>query len=134
MLYNIIKERGRHLKGENGMKKLSTTQQKVLNKIRNEIAFAKQFNNFKDFWMAEEIGYARESEAYEELKALYEERYINYDIEKTYKKFWLNELNNITLTICSSSTLRALENQGYIEIIHDAGLGVDTVKLIKFED
>lgn len=116
------------------MTKLSTTQQEVLNKIRKEIAFAKQFDNFKDFWVAQKIGYACESEAYEELKAFYEKRYITRDIEKTYKKYWLNELNNITLTICSSSTLRALENQGYIEIIHDAGLGVDTVKLIKFED
>lgn len=116
------------------MTRLSATQQKVLNKIRERIAFAKQFNNFKNFWVAKEIEHARESEAYEELKALYEERYITWNIEKTYKKYWLNELNNITLTTCSSSTLRALENQGYIEIIHDAGSGVDTVKLIKLED
>ena len=116
------------------MTKLSATQQKVLNEIRKDVAFAKQFDNFKDFWMAQKTGYARESEAYEKLKAYYEEIYITWDIEKTYKKCWLNQLNNITLTICSSSTLRALENQGYIEIIHDAGSGVDTVKLIKFED
>lgn len=116
------------------MTKLSKTQQKVLNEIRKDIASAKQFDNFKDFWMAQKIGYASGSEAYEKLKALYEERYTTLDIEETYKKYWLDELNNITLTVCSSSTLRALKNQGYIEIIHDAGTGVYAVKLIKFED
>lgn len=116
------------------MAKLSAAQQKVLNEIRKDVAFAKQFDNFKDFWVAQETEYARDSAAYETIKAQYEEKYVTCDIEKKYKKYWLNQLNNVTLTICSSATLRALEKQGYIEIVKDAGLGVDTVRLLKVED
>ena len=111
------------------MKKLSTTQQKVLNEIKKSINFAKQFSNFKEYWIAQQIGIPG-SASYEKLIKLYEEKYISLEIEKTYKKFWLDRLNNITLTICSSSTLRALEKAGYIEIINDAGKDVDTVKLV----
>lgn len=111
------------------MKKLSTTQQKVLDNIEESINFAKQFSNFKDYWIAKEIG-TPGSASYEKLIKTYEEKYISLEIEKTYKKYWLDRLNNITLTICSSSTLRALEKAGYIEIINDAGKDVDTVKLI----
>lgn len=100
------------------MKELSKTQKEVLNKIIRDIERAKSHTTYEDYVKANYNG---------------ERKYfIDNELEnQNYKQYWLDELQNITLTHCSSSTLKALENKGFIEIIKDAGVGIDTVRLLK---
>ena len=109
------------------MKKLTATMEKVLNKIREDIRIAKSYDNYEDYYNEVEAKY-------------YNERYNNYRkvLERygeaeanSYKKYWENRRKNITLTSCSSATLRALEERGYIRIIEDGGRWTDRVELIE---
>lgn len=50
--------------------------------------------------------------------------------------YWMSryeaEKEGVTITHASSNTLRALERMGLIEIIHDAGRGIDTIKVLNY--
>ena len=117
------------------MKKLSKTQQEVLNKIINDIEFAKRFNNSKDWYIASECEYAKHTIRYNELIEIYTKQYNGYSNEtiNLFEQSWNDKLNNIATTRCNSGTLKALEKAGYIEIIEimNGTCGVDTVRLLK---
>lgn len=49
-----------------------------------------------------------------------------------WKMKYEGEKNGVTITIASSNTLRALQRLGLIEIIKDAGRGVDTIRLLNY--
>ena len=110
--------------------KLSKTQQEVLDKIIDDIRFAKKFNNVRDYWIALQCKGCEGSSKYEEIKEHYSKLYHD-GVGQTWKEYWLDNLNNITLTICNSATLRALEKASYIEIIEDGGRLTDRVRLLK---
>ena len=113
------------------MKKLTNAQEIALNRILDYINLAKQHNNFKDYWLAEQLQGLEQRKDFEELKNYYEGRF-NPEIEKTYKHYWEDARNNIALTTCvSSATLRVLEKLGYIQILKDGGSWVDKVKLLR---
>lgn len=116
------------------MKKLTQAQEKALAKIIDYIKFAKKFNNFKDYYIAEQLRGLETRFDYQELVKHYTQRYEQDEAYYTehYKHYWLDALNNIALTSrVSSSTLKALENLGYIEIINDGRNFVDTIKLLR---
>lgn len=113
------------------MKKLSATQAKVLAEIRESIAFAKQFNDFHDYYVADHLkGFPVTSPHYNRVRERYEKE-VEQGHAEWARKYWEDRLNNITLTSCSSATLKALAKLGYIEIINDGGKYIDTVKLIE---
>lgn len=112
------------------MKKLSKTQQELLNHIRKQIEIAKSFDNFKDYWLYEQLIDNLGQKDFNELYEIYEKRFIDWDIEKKYKKYWLDELNNVTSTYTNSRTLQSLERLGYIKIIYDGKKFCDKVQLL----
>ena len=116
--------------------KMTKTQEKVLNEIRDSIAYAKKFDNFKDYHIHVQARYCEGKPCYQEILEHYTKQWEKHgeESEKYYKKYWLDKLNNITLTHCSSATLRALEREGYIRIIKDSAndrFGIDYVELLK---
>ena len=116
------------------MEKLTSVQQKVMDDIKANINLAKQFNDFKEYYIESKIGLNQGSMTeLEEIKARRERQYELYCVEELEyrKQLWLDKLQNITTVWANSMTLRALERKGYIEIIHDGGSKVDTVKLLE---
>lgn len=106
------------------MKKLSPVQTQTLETIRKSILEAKQCTTYEEYYNKES------SNRYN-----YQEMILKFGQKEadTYKLYWKNKLKNITLTNCSSSTLKVLEKAGYIEIIVDGGNWTDTVKLLNVE-
>lgn len=86
--------------------------------------------------MLEKINLAKQSKTYNEYVMNNKEiapHFKQLNIENNfYKETYLNLKNNIVLALSSSTTLRALENKGYIKIIKDGKSGVDVVKVIKY--
>ena len=118
---------------------MTKVQEEVLNKIRDEIAYAKKFDNFKDYHIHNQARYCEGRPNHQEILDHYTKQWEKHgaESEKYYKKYWLDKLNNITLTRCSSATLRALEKEGYIRIIKDSAnerIGIDFVELLKEEE
>ena len=118
------------------MTKLTTTQEEVLNEIKDYIAFAKKFDNVKNYYIAGKCRYCKGRPDYEKIYQ-YEKELFEEDEERitnAYKKYWEMGLKNIALTHCSSSTLRVLERKGYIKILKDSVndvYGIDYVELIE---
>jgi hypothetical protein len=100
------------------MKKLTQTQQNILDGIKEKIKKAKAHETYESYVLA---NYDNKSQWQIEMELK----------EQSYKEYWLQNLDNIALTSCSSSSLRALENKGYIKIIKDGGRFIDTVKLLE---
>lgn len=116
------------------MEKLTSVQQKVIDDIKANINFAKQFNDFKEYYIESKIRLNQGSTTeLEEIRARRERQYeLCCAEELEYRKqLWLDKLQNTTTAWASSATLRTLERKGYIEIIHDGGSKVDTVKLLE---
>ena len=116
------------------MEKLTSAQQKVMDDIRGSISFAKQFNDFKEYYIESKIRLNQGSMTeLEEIKARRERQYELQCVEELEyrKQLWLDKLQNVTTAWASSATLRALKKKGYIEIIHDGRSKVDTVKLLE---
>lgn len=117
--------------------KLSPTMQKTLNQIIEFIDTAKRFNNYHDYYMFINLRHAVNRKDYEELVERYEWKYTELIKSKYFEEIYLGTWkrareNDIALTSgVSSSTLRALEERGYIEIIVDGRDAVDHVKLLK---
>ena len=115
---------------------MTKAQEKVLNEIRDEIAYAKKFDNFKDYYIHNNARYCEGRPNHEEILELYTKEWEKHgeEIEKYYKKYWLDKRDNIALTHCSSATLKVLEREGYIRIIKDSAnerYGIDYVELIE---
>lgn len=49
--------------------------------------------------------------------------------KKNWSSRYEEDKKGIVWTETSSATLRALEKKGYIEILHDQGIGIDTVRI-----
>lgn len=112
------------------MKKLTAAQKKVLNEIKETIREAKSCNTFGEYYNKH---YAPRCngrfDTYEKALKNYKDNTL-----KIYEEDWVDELNNIVLTHCASSTLRVLEREGYIKIIKDSAnecYGIDRVELLK---
>lgn len=118
------------------MAKLTITQEQALNSIREKIAFAKKFESFREYWIAERLKGQERCRDYQELREYYAKRFDESaeSLTRDYIQYWLDNKNKIALTSASSATLRALEREGYIEILHDSAnerYGIDRVKLLK---
>lgn len=116
------------------MKKLSKAQQEVLDKANEAIRFAKE-HDYPEWLMLKYYNWTDcREERREELRAYYEPRWKKALEKNDMKKYWEQERNNIVLTHCSSTTLKALEKAGEIEIIKDSCgdryYGIDTVKIL----
>lgn len=106
--------------------KISKTQSELLEKIKMDINKAREAKDFKNwYWSVSRLNasvtFENCIEKLEELNSL-----------KYYKNRFEELKEGIALTQTSSSTLRALENKGLIEIIIDAGNGIDHVRLLNF--
>ena len=131
--------------------KLSKAQQSVLDFAKKEIEYARthdflhwiakhftqldleeDWDSFPNPYLSNEEAMKRAIEAVENDKnpVMYGDieifpanhRRIQYEEEK----------NGVALTIASSNTLRALERMGLIEIIKDAGRGVDRIRVLNY--
>lgn len=99
------------------MKKLSKTQQRVLNEAKEQIDYARNHTLME--WSAKENHFTSVTRIIEEYAEKYGEAYEN-------------EKKGIVLAHCDSKTIRALENLGLIEIMNDGGLGIDTIKVLNY--
>ena len=118
------------------MAKLTETQERTLKTIKEDIAFAKKFESFREYWIGQRLRGQEKCHDYLELYKYYSKRFEANaeELTRDYIKYWLDYKNNIALTTCSSATIRALEREGYIEILHDSAnerYGIDKVKLLK---
>ena len=117
--------------------KLSPTMQETLDRIIEFIETAKKFDNYHDYYMFTSLRHAENRKDYQELVEWYEWKYTELIKSKYFEEIYLRSWkqareNDIALTSgVSSSTLRALEERGYIEIILDGRDAVDHVKLLK---
>jgi DNA-binding PadR family transcriptional regulator len=106
------------IKEDKIMEKLTPAQEKELKRIIDHINYGKQFSSAEELYNS--WGYTTK---WEDLKSEYQAIHI---------EDYNNRLNNITLTSANSSTLRALEKKGYIEIIRDGKKDYDIVKVLQF--
>ena len=107
--------------------KLSPEQDRVLKHIKEEIAIAKKYNNYRDYYNEiEGPDYPIPYQDYDTVLARDGEEKANQ-----FKKYWELNLENKALTICSSHTIKALEKKGYIRILRDGKRGCDIIELIE---
>lgn len=112
------------------MVKLSTAQQKVLDKGKSEIDRARQYGTYEEYFIAVEAGHwGPQYNTPEKFKMR--------DIDKwnIYKGYWEREKIGIVLTQCNSRTIQRLQELGYIEIIKDSKgqlHGIDRVKILNY--
>lgn len=100
------------------MEKLTNAQIKELKIIIDRINYGKQFNSGEELFNS----FGRTCK-WEDLRDDWKQAYIE-DYE--------GRLNNTVYVSGNSSTLRALEKKGYIEIIKDGKRDYDIVKVLHF--
>ena len=105
--------------------KLSKTQETLINNVKAEIDYARN----TDFitWLYQDKDGNRNYNC-----SITKENILNRIDLEYYKRCYENYRNGIALTITSSATLKSLQNKNIIEIINDARLGVDTIKLLNY--
>lgn len=116
------------------MKKLTETQMKALNNIYKNLNRYKESESVLDLLLKYDLEGRENRSDYDELKAYTIKRYNDY--KEHYDKVYAENLKeakeqNIVLATGNSSTLRALEKAGYIEIISLGGMFPDKVKVLK---
>ena len=116
--------------------KLTDVQRKVVNKIKEDLILAKECKSLKEYCIKASCQGDENSMHYSEYLQEAEKRFErnpDYFID-IYAKWWkAGREQNIILVWTSSSTLRALEKKGIIEIIEDGKNFPDTVKLLVWE-
>ncbi len=130
--------------------KLTKAQEDVMKFAKREIDYARAHDFLH--WISNAHGYdldqdwdahpnpylSNESVMQQALEAVEKDKQpVMYgDIEIFPVGHWFRkyeaEKDGITLTHASSNTLRALERMGLIEIINDAGRGIDTIKVLNY--
>ena len=130
--------------------KLTKSQQYVMDDAKREIDYARSHDFLH--WISNAHGYDLDvdwdahSNPYLSNDRIMKEALMMVEKDKHptivdgYEVFpaghWMSkyeaEKEGITLTHASSNTLRALERMGLIEIIHDAGRGIDTIKVLNY--
>lgn len=113
-------------------KKLTPAQQKVLDKIRKEVATFKKYATFKEFFETNKgeqnaitTAWHVQYKTAEEYKAKAPEY-----AEDTEKAFYEFKENNRTLAVAKTETLQCLEKAGYIKII-EKGWHCEKVELLE---
>lgn len=97
---------------------LTKEQERVLNKAKKHIDIARQFNDFESYWIA-----------------THDDAHPVPDEEEGYsffKKWWKDNCNGIDLVRASTSTIKALEKKGFIEIIKVGGSFPDSIKVLNY--
>jgi len=119
------------------MKKLTKAQKNLLENTQEEVAFAKKFNNSRDYYIASNTNnYSCECPAKEKAKAYITKLYdTNCRGVKDEAISYYNKLiNNIVYLDCNGSTLKVLARLGYVRIIKDSTgtgtAGIDIVELL----
>ena len=113
--------------------KLSKEQERVLKGIQDYISLAKDCNTFKEYYIREHTDNFKDRNDYQSILEHETKIFEQYEdrLTKDYMKYWKEAREqNIALTSCSSSTLKALEKKGLIKIIEDGGKWIDKVQLI----
>lgn len=113
--------------------KLTETQEKAYKKIQNYIKLAKECETYEEYYIRQHTDDFKYRSDYEKIVE-YEKEYFKKheeELKNSYLKYWVNAReNNIALTSCSSSTLRALEKKRLIKIIEDGRKYIDKVQLL----
>ena len=131
--------------------KLTKAQQEVMNHAKQNIDYArthdfihwiarhftqldleKDWDAFPNPYLSNEIALQRAREAVENDKHPVMSNDIEIFPANHRRSAYEDEKNGITLCIASSNTLRALERMGLIEIITDAGRGVDHIRILNY--
>lgn len=116
------------------MKKLTETQMKTLNYIYKELNMKKGSKSVLDLLLKYDLEGMENRSDYDELKAYTIRKYNDY--KEHYDKLYTESIReakeeNVVLATGNTSTLKALEKAGYIEIISLGGIFPDKVKVIK---
>lgn len=111
------------------MTKLTKAQEAVLNEAKANIDFARSVN-FYDWYR---VSYNANQKSDEDI-----EKQINKPLYKDiggrayFEGIYKNEIKGITLVMCNTRTLKALENLGYIRIINEGGSYPDRIEVIGY--
>lgn len=116
--------------------KLSKEQERVFKNIQDDIKLAKECNTFKEYYIREHTDDFKDRSDFQSILE-YETKMFEENEElltNQYIEYWKDAReHNITLTICSSATLKALEKRNLIKIIKDGKQWVDRVQLLESE-
>lgn len=122
---------------------LSKTQQKVLDFAKEQIDIARTLDikawachetfhgptcieDTRMYKEWEEYGFKSQEAAFERLR----EQRDNY--AETYGKYYEQHKQGMALCRADSRTIKALEKQGYIRIINDGRVYVDTIEVLNY--
>lgn len=111
--------------------KLSKVQKELMNKMREWIDRAREFETYDEYF--EKYEAPHKQSAYDTP-----EKYKSKspDDWKWYEETWQKKRNGIVYIHCNSRTLYKLQEFGLIELIHDSkndgGCGIDTVKVLNY--
>ena len=108
------------------MKKLTKTQQEIMETLYASIKEAKSVNTFEEYF--DRYMACRRNCEYNTIeKSLsHDPHCLDSDI-----KWWEMRRSNIDLIYANTKTIQALEKAGYIEIVKVGGLSADCVKVLK---
>lgn len=116
--------------------KLTSAQQKVIDKAKAEIDEARNFNNVKEYCKYQMRNTYAEIE--NENTSQKRREWLQSRIEE-WSKIWVHEYErltqNIVLTHCNTKTLEKLAEFGLIEIVYDSTgehYGVDKIKILNY--
>ena len=118
------------------MKKLSKTQQELMNKLTNVIKVIRKYDNYEDFFDNSKYEQSTFKTAIH-CNACYNnsEKYKSRDLEdweENRKAYELCKTDAILITFAKTETLKALEKYGLIKIIKEAEYngGAEIVKVL----
>ena len=98
--------------------KLSKTQEKVLNELKEDIDVARN-NSYEDWMWATNKG----------TRTDYIEKWIK---EENFKDYWEKYRKGIVLALANTKTLEKLEKEGLIKIIEVGGKMPDWVEVLNY--